>query len=97
MRTVTVEISEELAQVLRMINKPIGQTVRELIVLELYRERKVSAGKSAELLGIGLLDFIQRASAAGIASFDMTDQEFAREMAEVGKMAGESRFLMRVR
>jgi hypothetical protein len=33
-----------------MFGKPVTDTARELIVLELYRQGKISSGKAAEVL-----------------------------------------------
>ena len=60
-------------------SSPPEDAARELIVLELYREGRVSGGKAAELLGITLETFLKRAGDLGIPCFDMPDDEWARE------------------
>jgi hypothetical protein len=91
MSTTILELSEDLTCVLQTIEQPLEQTVRELIVLELYRQRRISGGKAAELLGVPKVDFIRHSSALGIPYVDMTRDEFEREMAEVEKITLEHR------
>lgn len=45
--TIHVPLDSELAGLLQMFDKPVGDTARELIVLELYRQGRVSSGKAA--------------------------------------------------
>ena len=80
MASTNLELGEDLIGVLASLERPIEQSARELIVLELYRERKISSGRSAELLGIPLLDFIQFSSKLGIPFLDMTEEELARDV-----------------
>jgi hypothetical protein len=49
------------------------------MVLELYRRGTLSSGTAAELLGMSRSGFISHASHLGIALFDMTEDEWARE------------------
>ncbi len=56
-------------------------------MLELYRERKISSGRSAELLGIPLLEFIQFSSNLGIPFFDLTEEELTRDVEVATEMA----------
>ena len=52
MSTVTVSLDDDVVALLHGLNQPVQQTVREMIVLELYRQHRISSGKAAELLGI---------------------------------------------
>jgi predicted HTH domain antitoxin len=72
MASVKIEIEEPLAAILHQTNQPVEQAGREMIVLELYRRRKISSGKAAELLGMQRIDFIQHASRLGIPYFALT-------------------------
>ncbi len=87
MATVTLELDEEVARFLRRGDEPIEQAAREVIVTELYRRRVISSGKAAELLGIRRFDFIRRASEQGIPYLDMTEEEWAAEMAAVDSLS----------
>ncbi len=79
MGTVTVEVDDELAALLRQLNQSVEIAARELIVLELYRRGSVSSGKAAELLGMPRSAFIYHASRLGIPYFRMTAEEWEAE------------------
>jgi predicted HTH domain antitoxin len=84
--TINIPLDSELAGLLQMFDKPVKDTARELIVLELYRQGKVSSGKAAELLGLPRVAFITYASGLGIPFFDMTDEEWKAESEAVRKL-----------
>lgn len=79
MSTIRLEIEEDLVALLRPLNQPIKRTVRELIVLELYRRGMISSGKAAELLEMSRWAFIHYASQLGIPYFSMSEDEWAAE------------------
>lgn len=57
----TIQIPDELAQLLGP-DERLPQDLAETVVLELFRERRISTGKAAELLGLSyreLLDLLQ--------------------------------------
>jgi predicted HTH domain antitoxin len=82
MASIHLEIGEELSGLLENLGQPIEKTAREMIVFELYRRNLISSGKAAELLEVGKLDFIRRASDLGIPFFDLSDDEWRAEVAE---------------
>src|SRR5687767_15465336 len=65
MATVHFDLNEDLLTLLRQQHSSIEVAARELMVMELYRRGAVSRGKAAELLGMPLADFLQRASELG--------------------------------
>ena len=77
MDSTILDLGEDLSGFLATLGRLIDQTVREMIVFELYRRGLVSSGKAAELLGIPRLEFIQRAS-----DFRFTEDEWRAEVAE---------------
>jgi predicted HTH domain antitoxin len=83
MSTVSVELDNAVVDLLRQRDQPIGRTALELIVVELYRQRSISRGKAAELLGMPLADFIDFAAGLGIPYFDLTDEEWDDEVARI--------------
>ena len=91
MRTTILNLGEDLVRILQTLDRPLEQTAREFIVLELYRQRQISSGKAAALLDTPRIDFIKYASSLGIPYIDMTGEEFEREMAEVEKITLEHR------
>jgi predicted HTH domain antitoxin len=83
--TINIPLDPELTGLLQMFDRPVPDTARELIVLELYRQGKISSGKAAELLSIERVAFIRHASQLGIPFFDMTDEEWQAELDQVRK------------
>jgi predicted HTH domain antitoxin len=79
MSAAQVDLGDELAAVLRELDEPLEKAARELIVLELYRRGTISSGKSAELLGMSRLEFIQHSGRLGIPYFNLSDEEWEAE------------------
>jgi predicted HTH domain antitoxin len=79
---VTLQIEDDLSRLLQSPEQPAEQAARELIVLELYRQRRFSSGRAAELMGSSKVGFLGRASALGLAYIDMSEEELEREIAE---------------
>jgi predicted HTH domain antitoxin len=82
MRSTTLELGEDLIELLANVGEPIEHTAREMIVIELYRRNLISSGRAAELMGISRLDFIRRAADLGIPYFRFTDEELRAEIAQ---------------
>lgn len=87
MSSVAVEFDAELIDLLRTLDRPVSQAARELIVLELYRQRTISSGKAAGLLGIRRAEFIRFASDLGIPYFTMTDEDWVAEREAATRLA----------
>ena len=82
MRTLTLEVHEDLLTILRETN-PNDNSERaalEAIVLELYRRRNISSGKAAELLGMKRVDFIAYSGELGIPFFDYSAEQWQAEI-----------------
>jgi predicted HTH domain antitoxin len=86
MQSFELRLPDEVIALLYQSNKPLAEAARELIVLELYRRGLLSSGKAAELLGMGRWDFVRHASGLGIPFFDMTEDEWAAEVALIDQM-----------
>lgn len=76
----TVNLGEELAQLLSTMEGPLDQSARELIVLELYRRAAISAGYGAGLLGMEKLAFIRWSGEMGIPYLRYSPDELDREL-----------------
>jgi predicted HTH domain antitoxin len=83
MATVQLDLNEDILILLRQQDPSIERAAPELMVMELYRRGAVSRGKSAELLGMPLVEFLQRANDLGIPYFNYTEAEWAEEMRAV--------------
>src|SRR2546422_706400 len=53
----TIQVSDELAQLLGP-DERLPQAFTEAVVLELFRERRISAGKASELLRLSYREFL---------------------------------------
>lgn len=62
------------------------QNLRFLSALALYRKKRLSLGKAAELSGYSKLDFISRLQLEREAVFDFDEQEMAEIFADVDKL-----------
>ncbi len=83
MSVINLHLEDDLTALLHESNQPVHKTVREFVVLELYRRGAISSGKAAQSLEMSRWDFIHYASRLGVAFFDMTDDEWQSEKAQV--------------
>ena len=85
MKTIEVEVSEELLTLANLKGVPPSRVVSKLIALELFREHRVSLGKAAELAEVSPEEFMnfsaQREVPLHYSMEDWeADQTTAREM-----------------
>ncbi len=78
METTVLEIAipKDLLAMLGVSKSSAAEAIREFSVLGLYLERRISAGKAAELMGISKREFIRLLARKGFSYFDYTDEEF---------------------
>jgi predicted HTH domain antitoxin len=60
-----------------------AEKARELIILGLYQENRISGGKAAELLGLIRLGFVSRLTRKGMDYFRLSPDEWAEKVAIV--------------
>ena len=89
MNTINLNLEEDLTALLRQPNQPVQSTVREFVVLELYRRGTISSGKAAQSLGMPRFDFVRYASKLGIAFYEMTADEWENEKAQIEALSLE--------
>ena len=75
----SVMLDEQVTDLLGDSPEQIERNVLEMLVLELYRQRRLSIGRSAALLGMDQLSFIRWSGALGVPLFDMSDEEWELE------------------
>lgn len=80
MSEICIEIDEDVKRLLGASPEQIQRHALEMIVLELYRRRTVSAGRAATLLGLGKMAFIRWSGSLGIPYFDVTVEELREEL-----------------
>ena len=90
-RFLTLEIEYDLESLIQTTGVAPARGARDLIVLELYREHRISSGKAASLLGGDRVDFLACASKLGVPWFDMSPEEFDLEVAATAGLTSEMR------
>lgn len=69
----------------RLLEK-VSQHALQHAVLELYKEREISTGTGAKMLGMPLYDFIQFLGKHQVSIFPSTEEEVAEEMENIERM-----------
>lgn len=62
-----------------------AEKARELIILGLYQEDRISGGKAAELLGLTRLGFVSLLARRGMDYFRLATDEWTEEVATVSE------------
>lgn len=83
MRAINLNLENDLVALLYQSNQPLQETVREFVVLELYRRGTISSGKAAQSLEMSRFNFVRYASRLGIAFYEMTADEWENEKAQI--------------
>ena len=74
-----VAISKDLFSMLGFSREGAVEAMKEFSVLGLYLEQRISAGKAAELMGLGKREFVRLLARKGVPYFDYTDKELGEE------------------
>lgn len=81
---IDVQLPIEITNLLTLHEDELSRKVQELVILELYREHKISAGKAAELLSMSKAAFIAVSSSLGVPHIDYSlenvNQDFSNIM-----------------
>ncbi len=96
MQTVSLklEVPSELLALLRKSQRELEQEAQLWVALELFRQRKISAGKAAELARLSLSDFMDLTRQHGVEWVSYTDEELEAELREakaLGEATGEKK------
>jgi predicted HTH domain antitoxin len=81
METMTVEVAvpKDLFVALGFSQAQVVDQMKEYSVLGLFQERRISAGKAAELLSLSKAEFVRLLSSKGVAYLDYTPEEVDAE------------------
>lgn len=81
MQTVSLklEVPSELLTLLRKSRREMEREAQVWFALELFRQKKVSAGKAAELAGVSLEEFMDISRQHGIEWASYMDEELEGE------------------
>ena len=74
-----VAISKDLFSMLGFSREGAVEAMKEFSVLGLYLEQRISAGKAAELMGLGKRELVRLLARKGVPYFDYTDKELGEE------------------
>ncbi len=86
MVTMTLDIPRDLVVALDAPHAQMGERIRELIAVELFREGQISAGKGAEILGVSKLAFIQLLARRGVSYFNESTTELMDDVATIASL-----------
>jgi len=89
--TIEVELPRDLLVAMDIPMAQVGQKTKEWIVLELFREGKISSGKAGELLGIRKVEFINLLGQYAIPYLDLPPGEVASDVQVAMDAAKEAR------
>jgi len=78
---VEIELPRNLLAALKIPESDLGRQAREWVLLELFQEGKISAGKAAEVLGLSKAQFIELLSHRNLPYLDADLKELEREVA----------------
>lgn len=81
MSHLTFDISDDLALQLGPDDRHASAEVRTMAAVKLFELRRLSAGAAAELAGVPKPVFLVKLAEYGVASFDLTADELARDLA----------------
>ncbi len=77
---IEVELPSDLVLALNVEPSELGRRAREWILLELFQEGIISAGKAAEVLGITKSGFLQLLALHGLPYLDANYEELERQV-----------------
>ena len=79
MMTLEVTVPKDLFAALGFTQTQAVEQLKEFSVVGLYQERRISAGKAAELLNLTKAGFVRLLASKGVSYFDYTPEELAAE------------------
>lgn len=75
-----VNLPSDLPSLLRLSPQEMEQELQHWVALELFRMRKISAGKAALIAGLSLDEFMDLTRQHNVAWIDYTDNELEAEL-----------------
>lgn len=87
---IEVELPRDLLAALNIPESDLGRQVKEWVILELFQEGEISAGKAAEILGTSKARFIELLDRRRLPYLDANPEELERELAAAEAAARRS-------
>ncbi len=76
MKEILVKVPRDLVRILKVRDEEVPKVVRLYLAIELYRDRKVSLGKAAEIAGVSKWEMIEILASKGVPiQYDVEDLE----------------------
>lgn len=79
LKTLKLDLSGELLKGLGDSDAKLAAELKKLAVLELFKRKKVSSGKAAELLGMSRQEFWDLLYKEGVPYYDYSSEELEKE------------------
>lgn len=78
---IEIELPRDLLTALEIPESELSQRAQEWVVLNLFQEGKISAGKAGEILRLSKSRFLDLLAARALPYLDANPQELVREVA----------------
>ena len=85
MSQIQITLGDDVVDLVGGSPEQIERHVHEVVVLDLYRRHVISAGRAAEILGMGKLAFIRWSGSLGMPLFDTTPEDWANQLQAITK------------
>ena len=77
---VEIELPRDLLTALEIPESELGRRAKEWVVLELFQEGEISAGKASEILGLSKAHFLDLLNERRLPYLDASPRELAEEV-----------------
>jgi predicted HTH domain antitoxin len=94
MISVQVNLPADLLSLLRISQQDLQQEIQHWVALELFRTRKISAGKAAQIASLSLSEFMDLTRQHDVAWIDYTDDESEAELDEAAALGKATKLNM---
>jgi predicted HTH domain antitoxin len=79
--TIHLDVPDEILWSLKEAPEDVAREIRMAAAAKLYEIGKLSSGRAAQLAGVPRVVFLQALARYGVASFDLTREEIAEDLA----------------
>ena len=81
MTTIHLDVPDEILWSLKEAPDDVAREIRMAAAAKLYEIGKLSSGRAAQLAGVPRVVFLQALAQYGVATFDLTRDEIAEDLA----------------
>ena len=80
MKTITVEVPDEMTALSGGTDQNLAEAMRLATAILWYQQGRISRGKAAEIAGMNRVVFLNALHEAGVEAIQVTEEELRREM-----------------